>query len=183
MTSKVWARLLCLLLCFVVLLPCITAAAETTKVSAYLLRLRATPSSSGKVLDAFPRGTVVTILKKGSPWTKVKVHGKVGYMQTSMLAYGRSSSSGSGSSGSSSKSGGKKVASGTVMYVAKGVRLNLREAADSSSEIIASFRGGTAVTVLRRGKYWSYVRVQGLQGYMGNTYLVSKKGETVDESE
>lgn len=163
MTSRFWVRFLCLLLCLTVLLPCVSAMAETTKVTAYLLRLRASPSAKAKVIDAYPRGTVVTILKKGSEWTKVKVHGKTGYMQTSMLAY---------SKGSSSSSSDK---SGKTMYVMKDVRLYLRAEPDSNSEILGTFRGGTAVTVLSRGKYWSRVSVKGLEGYMGNAYLTDVK--------
>ena len=174
MTAKVHIRLLCVLLCFALALP-VLASAETTKVTAYLLRLREKPSSTSKVIDAYPRGTVVTILKKGDEWTKVQVRSKVGYMKTSMLAYSRKSSS----SSSSSKSG-SEVVSGSTMYVARGTRLNLREEANSSSDIIASFRGGTPVTVIRKGRYWSYVEVKGLRGYMGNDYLVSEKGQTIE---
>ena len=162
MTSRVWVRFICLLLCVAVLLQCVSAAAETTKVTAYLLRLRAAPSAKARVLDAYPRGTVVTILRKGAEWTKVKVRSKTGYMQTSMLAY---SPSGSGST------------SGSTMYVLKGVWLYLRAEPDSSSEILGTFRGGTAVTVLKRGKYWHKVTVRGMEGYMGNAYLTDEKGK------
>ena len=165
MSSRFWVRFLCLLLCLTVLLPCVSAMAETTKVTAYLLRLRETASLKGKVLDAYPRGTVVTILKKGSEWTKVKVHGKTGYMQTSMLAYSR------GSSKDSESSGGD----GSTMYVMKGVRLYLRDEPDSSGEILGTFRGGTAVTVLKKGRYWYKVSVRGLEGYMGKNYLTDEK--------
>lgn len=168
MKSRSWIRFLCILLIAAVMLPEVSACAETTKVSAYLLRLRATASDKGKVIDAYPRGTTVTILRKGGEWTKVRVRGKVGYMKTNMLAYGRGSGSGSGSG-----SGG----SGSTKYVMMGTRLNLREEPDSSSDIIASFRGGTKVTVIRSGKYWSYVQVSGLLGYMANEYLVNNKGE------
>ena len=177
MTAKVRIRLLCVLLCFALVLP-VLASAETTRVTAYLLRLREKPSSTSKVIDAYPRGTIVTILKKGDEWTKVQVRSKVGYMKTSMLAYSRKSSS-SSSSSSSSKSD-SAVVSGSTMYVARGTRLNLREEANSSSDIIASFRGGTPVTVIRKGRYWSYVEVKGLRGYMGNDYLVSEKGQTIE---
>lgn len=170
MKSRRWIRILCVILCAAVLLPAVSACAETTKVAAYLLRLRATASEKGKVLDAYPRGTKVTILKKGSEWTRVRVHGKVGYMKTSMLAYGR----GSGSSGGSS---GRRASSGSTMYVMSGIRLNLREEPNSSSDIIASFRGGTRVTVLRSGRYYHYVEVNGLVGYMGAEYLTDTKGE------
>lgn len=162
---KVWIRLLCLALCLAVLLPFACAAGETTRVAAYLLRLREKPSIKAKVLDAYPRGTVVTILKKGDTWTRVRVHEKTGYMQTSLLAYGRKGGGGSGGS-----------SSGTTMYVMAGVRLNLRAEADTNSDILASYRGGTKVTVLRKGRYWSYVEVGGLKGYMGNDYLTDTKG-------
>ena len=167
MTSKKWSRLLCLVLCLAVMLSCVSVAAaeEKTKITAQLLRLRATASVKGRVIDAFPKGTEGTILKKGSEWTKVRVRNKTGYMQTKFLAYSRgSSSSGSGSSGS-------------TMYVAKGVWLYLRSAPDSSSDILGTFRGGTAVTVLSRGKYWYRVSVKGLEGYMGKEYLTSVKGQ------
>ena len=59
----------------------------------------------------------------------------------------------------------------------KGVWLYLRAEPDSSSEILGTFRGGTAVTVLKRGKYWHRVSVRGMAGDMGNSYLVSVKGE------
>ena len=165
MTSKKWVRFLCLVLCLAVLLPCISASAaeEKTKVTAQLLRLRATPSAKGRVIDAYPKGTEVTILKKGTEWTKVRVRNKTGYMQTKFLAYSKgSSSSGSGGSGS-------------TMYVMKDCWLYLRAEPDSNSEILGTYRGGTAVTVLKKGKYWYKVSVKGLEGYMGKEYLTDVK--------
>ena len=48
MKSKLWVRLICLMLCLAVLLPSVSALAETTKVATYMLRLREKP----EVLDA-----------------------------------------------------------------------------------------------------------------------------------
>ena len=166
MTSKFWGRFLCLVLCLAVVLSCVSvsSAEEKTKITAKLLRLRATPSVKGRVIDAFPKGTEVTILKKGSEWTKVRVRNKTGYMQTKFLAYNRTYSS-------------EVKASGSTMYVMKDCWLYLRAEPDSSSEILGTFRGGTAVTVLSKGKYWYRVSVKGLEGYMGKEYLVAVKGE------
>ena len=176
MFSKRMIRILCLALCLAVLMPCISALGETTKVTAYMLRLRESGSTSAKVLDAFPRGTKVTILKKGDEWTKVEVRGKTGYMKTSMLAYSRNKDSGTGTSDSSDS--GKttsSVSTGDIMYVAKGIRLNLREKATSDSDILGSFHSGTKVTILKKGNYWSRVEVKGQTGYMANEYLTSEK--------
>lgn len=171
MNSKKLIRILCLVLCLSVLLPCVSALGETTKVSAYLLRLRAKPSSDGKVLDAYPRGTKVEILKKDDDWTKVKVHGKEGYMKTSMLAYSKNKDSDETTETKNTRKKNTSVSTGDTMYIEKGIRLNLREAANSSSEILGSFRGGTKVTILKKGNYWSRVEVKGQVGYMANEYL------------
>ena len=172
---KVRIRILSLLLCLTVLFSSVSALGETTKTTARLLRLREGPSTSSKVLDAYPKGTKVTILKKGDTWTKVQVHGKTGYMMTSMLAYGRDQQKDSDDSGSSGKSSGSSLSSGSAAYVMKGVRLNLRDEPKNSGEIIGSFRGGTKVTILKKGKYWCYVEVKGLTGYMGTDYLTDVK--------
>ena len=177
--GRIHVRVLCLLLCLAVLLPCVSALGETTKVAAYLLRLREGPSSNAKVLDAYPRGTVVTILKKGSDWTKVRVHGKVGYMMTGLLSYGRYKTSDTENKSTAQNGTTRKttvsVSSGETAYVMKGIRLNMRDSASSDGEIIASFRGGKKVTVLRKGKYWCYVEVDGLLGYMATDYLTSER--------
>ena len=159
-----------MLLCLTVLLPCVSAMAETAKVKVNLLRLRAAASDKSRVLDAYAKGTEVTVLKKGPEWTKVRVRNKTGYMMSKMLTFKNSSSSNSGSS------------SGSTMYVAKDCRLYLRAEPDSNSEILGTFRGGTAVTVLKKGKYWYRVSVKGLEGYMGKEYLVEQKGQTVEEN-
>ena len=202
MKSAVRIRLLCLLLCLAVLAPCASALSETTKVTGYLLRLREGASTDSKVIDAFPRGTKVTILKKGDTWTKVSVKDKEGYMMTCYLAYSkdkpeeeknggssRKSSSTTSSSKSSSKSSSgssssasskaskneKSSSSGSTMYIEKGSCVNFREEANSDSAIIDSYRGGTKVTVLKKGKYWSRVEINGVVGYIATEFLTSEK--------
>ena len=176
MRSRVGVRLLCVLLCLAVLLPAVTALGETTKVATYMLRLREKPSTSARVLDAYPRGTKVTILKKGSEWTKVQVGGKTGYMQSDKLLYAKyKTTSQREAIASNDTSSKKKVASGETAYIKKGIKLNLREEANGSSDIIGSFRGGTKVTVIKKGRTWSLVEIQGLQGYMYTEYLSAEK--------
>ena len=177
MNSKSRIRLLCLLLCMLFLVPCVSARGEgeeITKVATYLLRLREGPSMDAKVLDAYPRGTKVTILKKGDTWTKVHVHEKEGYMKTDLLAYGRYKTTKSETKTESKKAETVAPLSGDVAYIISGIRLNLRDAPESDSEIIGCFRGGTMVTILKKGRYWSLVEVKGYQGYMANDYLTDE---------
>ncbi|MBE5789583.1 MAG: SH3 domain-containing protein [Clostridiales bacterium] len=156
---RITAGLLCLLMIF----SAVSALAETKTIrNGYMVRLRATPSSKGKVLDAFPVGTRVNVLSKGDTWCKVRVSGKTGYMMTKYLY------SGSGSSG-----GG----SGTTKYVwtPTGTTLNLRSEPNSWSAILGSYRVGTRVTVLKSGRMWSRVSVNGKIGYMYSYYLVNSR--------
>ena len=116
----------------------------------------------------------VEIVKKDDDWTKVKVHGKEGYMKTSMLAYSKNKDSGETTTENTETKNTRKktsISTGDTMYIEKGIRLNLREAANSSSEVLGSFRGGTKVTILKKGNYWSRVEVKGQVGYMANEYL------------
>lgn len=175
--SRVWTRILCILVCMAVLLPTAAALAETTKVATYMLRLREKPSSGAKVLDAYPRGTRVTILKKGSDWTKVSVHGKTGYMQSDKLLYAKYKTDRGETIDKNTKKESSSVteADGSTMYIISGVRVNLRDGKSSMADIIGSYRGGTKVTVLKKGKIWSYVQVKNQIGYMATEFLTSEK--------
>ena len=177
MNSRIWIRILCLMLCFAVLAPCVTALGETTKVAAYLLRLREKPSGDSKVLDAYPRGTRVTILKKGSDWTKVSVHGKTGYMQSDKLLYAKYRTDRGVTIDKNTKKESSSVSEtdGSTMYIISGVRVNLRDGKSSVADIIGSYRGGTKVTVLKKGKIWSYVQIKNQVGYMATEFKKKKK--------
>ena len=178
MNTKILVRLLCFVLCLAVLAPCASALGETTKVTGHLVRLREKGSKDADVLDAFPKGTKATVLKKGDTWTKVRIRGKEGYMMTCYLA-GLSKEEKKDTKSSKKTSGGQTASGGEVSgdtaYVVKGICLNLRTGKGSDSEIIGSYRGGTKVTVLKQGRHWSLVEVKGKQGYMATEYLTSEK--------
>lgn len=157
-------RITALLLCLILLLSLIpSSVAEKATITGYLVRLRVSASSRARVLDAFPKGTSVTVLDRGNLWTKVRVRGKTGYMMSRYLT--GSTSGGSSYSGSTS--------GGIIMYVNTGTAnpLHLRAEASASSVSLGKFRNGTAVTVLKRGRYWTRVSVKGRVGYMGSQYL------------
>ena len=160
-TKRIVAGLLCLLILFST---ASVMAEKRTIRTGYMVRLRAKPSSSSKVLDAYPVGTTVNVLDKGTSWCKVRVKGKTGYMMTKYLY-------------SDSGNGGGGGGTGKTMYVwtPSGTTLNLRAEANSWSTILGSYRVGTAVTVLKWGSVWSKVSVKGKTGYMFSYYLSSSK--------
>lgn len=61
-------------------------ATDTMKVIAvHGLRMRKTASLKGKILMVLPHGTKVSVVKKGSSWTKVSYSKKTGYCATKYL--------------------------------------------------------------------------------------------------
>ena len=155
-------RLAAAVLCLVLVLGAVSSLAETKYIrTGYLVRLRASASTKGRVIDAFPVGTKVNVLNKGDTWCKVRVAGKTGYMMTQYL-YTESANGGG---------------SGKVMYVwtPSGTTLNLREEPNAWSTILGSYRVGTKVNVLKRGSVWTKVSVNGKVGYMGSQYLSTTK--------
>ena len=80
--------LLLLTLCF--LIPLVSFAAEEVSyigvITGGSLKLRASPESSGKVLNTCKSGTEVTIVEYGDEWCHVRVGSQEGFMMTSYLS-------------------------------------------------------------------------------------------------
>jgi uncharacterized protein YgiM (DUF1202 family) len=68
-----------------------TKGKETGKVAIVLatpdgyLNLRSTPNTDGEVLDSAYRGDKVIVLEYRIDWSKVRFHGKIGFMSTPFL--------------------------------------------------------------------------------------------------
>ncbi len=151
-------RVLSAVLCIVLFLSWVPALAESTATITGngKVNMRKSPTLGSKVLGSYSPGTRVTVLDNGTTWTKIRVDGKTGYMMTRYLSSAKHSS---------------------IMYVRTytGVKLRLRERPTVLSDTLASFRPGTAVSIIERGKSWTKVRVDGLVGYMGSQYLSETK--------
>lgn len=156
--QKTFLRILSAVLCLILLISCIPALAETQAIitGKGKVNLRKSPSMSSKILSSYEPGTRVTVESEGETWCKVSVDGETGYMRTNFLSIGKSSH---------------------VMYVRTytGVKLRLREKPTVFSKVLGTFKPGTAVVVIERGKAWTKVSVDGMKGYMGSQYLTSTK--------
>ena len=126
--------------------------ANSALVKGGALNLRETASLTAKVLGQFPTGTLVEIVESGSEWHKVSVGGQQGYMMAKYL----------------STENGDTAA---TVRTNTGIGLNLREEPSLQGAIITSYKPGTKVTVLQRGKSWSRVKVDSREGFMATQYL------------
>ena len=118
------------------------------------LNLRKEPSLEAAVLGQYPTGTWMTVHEETGDWSKVTVNGQNGYVMSKYLT---------------------EQASPGTLYVRTntGAGLNLRSEPSEKSGILTSFKPGTAVKVLSRGKDWHKVQIGDQTGYMAARYLVT----------
>jgi mannosyl-glycoprotein endo-beta-N-acetylglucosaminidase len=129
------------------------------------LNLRSGASTQSAVISSLTKGTAVTVYSESNGWAKVNANGKVGYVSTSYL-----------SAGTPANSAVNPSTAVTTKYVdvSKGT-LNLRNAASTSSAVMAALTKGTSVTVYWEANGWAKVNANGKDGFVSSKYLASQK--------
>ena len=141
-------------------------ATATVNTNSRGLNLRVQPSDSAAIITSYPKGTKVEVLQKGTAWHRVSIDGNVGYMSAQWLSFGGSSGGSSGGSGSSSVE-----AYGVVNNPRDTQVLMLREQPSQDSRVLAYYKNGTQVQILKKGSTWHEVKVNGIHGYMMAKYV------------
>lgn len=123
------------------------------------LNLREEPSMDGAIITSYKPGTEVTVMQKGTTWSRVKVDGNEGFMSSQYLNFGAAAQPSAG-----------KVA---LVNNPKDTQvLNLRQEASLDAKVLAYFRNGAKVTILKSGSTWHKVQTEdGQVGYMMARYL------------
>lgn len=127
------------------------------------LNLREEPGTDGAIITSVKNGGTVTVLQKGSNWSRVSVEGTEGFMSTKYLNFGTQSTQ------PSQPSTGKIA----VVNNPKDTQvLNLRQSASLDAKVLDYYRNGVQVTILKAGSTWHKVQVEdGKIGYMMARYL------------
>lgn len=125
------------------------------------LNLREQPNMKGEIIMAVKNGQSVTVLQKSSPWSRVKVGDREGYVATQYLNFSTSSS-------------GSTSGTAAVVSNPKNTQvLNLRREPNLDAQVLAYYHNGTKVTILGNAdSKWVKVQVEdGKIGYMMKQYL------------
>ncbi len=129
------------------------------------LNLREQPGMNGAIIMAVKNGQQVTVLQKSSPWSRVKVGDKEGYVATQYLRFAANNTTSSGTTAIVSNPKDTQV-------------LNLRREPSLDAQVLSYYRNGTKVTILETSGKWVKVQVQdGKIGYMMKQYLTITKDE------
>ncbi len=159
------------------------ATTHTTKyvsVSSGSLNLRVSTSTSSAVVTKLAKGTEVKVYSENNGWAKVNANGKDGYVNTSYLSVSNpneSSNTNANTNTSTSTSintSSSSHSAATMKYVnVSSGSLNLRAGATTESAIIAKLSKGTTVQVYSESGGWAKVNVNGKDGYVNSSYLLS----------
>lgn len=115
-------------------------------------------ASTTTLLGTYVTGTRVTLIEWGSTWSKVRIDGVEGFMQTQYLTTIDPGNDG-------------VVAYATVANPDPRDHLNLRAAPSKNATVLGKFYNGTSVKVFEKGAVWCRVEVSGIQGYMMTDFL------------
>ena len=122
------------------------------------INLRKTASWSGDIITVISGGEKVTVISKGSDWTKVSYKGAEGYAPTSYLNFIDNENS------ENTKPEESNIATTTG-------DVNLRKTASWSGDIIAVVSSGEKVTVISKDSDWTKVSYKNNEGYVPTSYL------------
>ena len=140
--------------------PDTSSEATTTDV----INLRKTASWSGDKILVIQKGETVTVVSKGSEWTRVSYKGNEGYASTSYLSFGSNG-------GVENKPDVPDIKPENSNQAKTTDDVNLRKTASWSGDKILVIQKGETVTVVSKGSEWTKVSYKGNEGYAPTSYL------------
>ena len=136
-------------------------------VTADALRLRDTPAAEGEILATASGGTSVVVLEDtGNGWYKVNFNTVEGYMSSEYLTVSTTAD----------------AALGYGLVDTDGSSLNMRAAAGTNYETVASIPGGTVLELEGVDNGWYKVTYSGKTGYVSSDYITITTEPDVTET-
>lgn len=122
------------------------------------VNLRSGPSKAYQSIGFYSVGTEVTMLTPGKTWSYVQIGTRYGYMMTQFLT-------------TTQQIGPTPIPGAAYVVSANGRNVNLRAAPTTAGKLIKSFRVGTRLNIITRGRDWYFIQIEGYYGYMMRQFI------------
>ncbi|MCM3794808.1 SH3 domain-containing protein [Priestia megaterium] len=134
-------------------------AAESAKVTATSLNVRATPSTSGAIVGKITKGNTVDIVDESKGWAKITYNGKEAWISSQYI--NKTQTNSTSTANSTSKSA-----------VVNASSLNVRSSASTSASLVTNLPRNAKVTVVKESGSWSQIKTaSGQTGWVASQYL------------
>ena len=166
------------LIALIALMIPVFASAETVcmATSGGSLKLRKGPGTNYGVGGYVMDGDKITVLSKGSVWSKVEnASGKVGYIKNLYI-------SGNGKNYADGTTYFSSRYTGTVTTKYSGSNVNLRAGASTSTAAMSKLKSGTKVTVLGENGSFYLISKNGTEGFIHKNYIKKSGGSTTTKA-
>ncbi|PFL03353.1 N-acetylmuramoyl-L-alanine amidase [Priestia megaterium] len=141
-------------------------AAESAKVTATSLNVRATPSTSGAIVGKITKGNTVDIVDESKGWAKITYNGKEAWISSQYI--NKTQTNSTSTANSTSKSA-----------VVNASSLNVRSSASTSASIVTNLPSNSKVTVVKVSGSWSQIKTaSGQTGWVASQYLKADSGSS-----
>jgi probable enterotoxin D len=158
------------------------------------VNIRLNPSTDTDIIGALSKGDQVTVVGETSQWFKVNINGNIGYISKAFLvnkvsdipATEATETSATEQTDQSEQTDAAvtdstKASAELNSYIDYGsgytyyttTEVNLRAQPGTDSDVMDSFGGGQAVTVVGETDNWYVVSVNGVKGYVSKSYISS----------
>ena len=127
------------------------------------VNLRSGPGKNNSSIGFYSVGTEAVMITKGSTWSYIRVGNRYGYMMTKFIT-------------TQQPDVPVPPVAGAYVVSANGKSVNLRAAPTTASKVIKSFKVGTRLTIVTRGKDWCFILINGYYGYMMRQFIYDPNG-------
>lgn len=122
------------------------------------VNMRSGPSKAYPSIGFYSVGTKVSMITPGNTWSYISIGDRYGYMMSQFLT-------------DTARIAPEPVVGGAYVVSANGRNVNLRSAPTTAGKVIKSFKVGTRLNIITRGRDWYFIQIGGYYGYMMRQFI------------
>ena len=121
------------------------------------VNLRSGPGKGYASIGFYSKGTPAWMVSKGNTWSYIRIGDRYGYMMTQFLT--------------TPEPAYVEIVGTAYVVSANGRNVNLRVAPSTGSAVIRSYKVGTRLNIITRGRDWYFIQIEGQFGYMMRQFI------------